>query len=206
MDAERAVCEALEVDAAAYHAAEQRFHAPDVSDTPDVTSWHASTGLQSLISVCIRLLAPDRMVETGVARGYSTAVALQAMHDLSRGQLFSVELPRLVDDPEGAVGSAVPDDLKARWQLTLGPSSAVLPRVLREASPVDIFLHDSDHTYASQIYEYRTAWPHIRRGGLLLSDDVFNSALIDFAREVSVQPRLIGEISNRGAIGMLVKP
>jgi len=206
MDAERAVCEALGVDASAYAAAKAHFRAPDAEAGPEGSSWDASNGLQSLLNVCIRLLAPDRMVETGVARGYSTAVALMTMHDLARGQLFSVELPRVLGDGQAAVGSVVPDALKSRWTLKLGPSRTTLPLILREASPIDIFLHDSDHTYASQTFEYRTAWPHIRSGGLLLSDDVANPALMDFAREVGVQPRLIGEVAHGAAIGMLVKP
>ncbi|MDQ6805687.1 MAG: hypothetical protein M3065_12130, partial [Actinomycetota bacterium] len=107
MDEQRAVCEGLGVDTSTYMAAKARFRAPDADAALDLASWDASNGLQSLLSVCVRLLTPDRMVETGVARGYSTAVTLMAMHDVSRGQLLSVELPRLVSDGQTNVGSVV---------------------------------------------------------------------------------------------------
>lgn len=37
----------------------------------------------------------------------------------------------------------------------------------------DIFLHDSDHSYENQIFEYKWAWEHLPPGGLLVSDDIY---------------------------------
>lgn len=37
---------------------------------------------------------------------------------------------------------------------------------------IDLFLHDSLHTYEQMMFEYRVAWPYIRVKGVLLSDDV----------------------------------
>jgi hypothetical protein len=76
---------------------------------------------------------------------------------------------------------------------------------VRELSAVDIFLHDADHTYRSQIEEYRTVWPALREGGLLISDDVWNTALVDFAAEVGERPLLIKRWDDHDAVGLLRK-
>jgi len=146
------------------------------------------------------------MVETGVARGFTTAVALRAMEDNGHGHLYSVDLPALQFRSDDVVGHAVPEALTHRWTLRVGPSRSVLPTLVREVSPIDIFLHDADHTYPSQLEEYETAWPQLRSGGVLLSDDVCNVAFIDFARSVGVRPILIATASEPNAVGAITKP
>ena len=41
--------------------------------------------------------------------------------------------------------------------------------------PVDLFLHDSDHSRENQLREFRLMWPALREGGLLIADDVAES-------------------------------
>lgn len=169
-------------------------------------AWDARAGLQSLVGITVRLLRPRVMLETGVARGFTTAVALAAMQDNQLGHLYSVDLPALEYDGREGIGDAVPDELKPRWTLEIGPSRLILPELAARIAPLDVFLHDSDHTYPSQMAEYSAAWPHLRSGGVLLSDDVHNEALLDFAAEVSAEPYLIGHVELNNAIGLLVKP
>jgi hypothetical protein len=135
------------------------------------------------------------------------AVAQSGMDNLGHGALYSIDLPALEYEGRAEIGEAVPERLRRRWTLKLGPSRILLPVLAARIAPIDIFLHDADHTYASQIEEYRAVWPHLRRGGLLLSDDVDNSAFVDFAAEVGAKPYLIREPGNsRSAIGILAKP
>jgi hypothetical protein len=54
--------------------------------------------------------------------------------------------------------------------------------------------------------EYRAIWPALRKGGLVLADDVWNPALMDFAREVGAEPRLIQREGGADAVGLLRKP
>ena len=62
----------------------------------------------------------------------------------------------------------------------------MLPAVLQDVGMIDIFIHDSLHTYDHMLFEYRTAWPHLRPGGILLSDDTdWNRAFPTFAAEVN---------------------
>ena len=80
-------------------------------------------------------------------------------------------------------GWVIPDSLRHRHRLELGDSRELLPEILQSLQSVDIFLHDSLHTFDHMSFEYSTAWPHLRDGGLLLSDDIlWNSAFHGFCR------------------------
>ena len=99
------------------------------------------------------------MVETGVADGTTSAYILCALEDNGRGHLYSIDLPseRL---PRGeASGWIVDDELRHRWTLRIGPSSELLPPLLKELQAIEGFLHDSLHTYENMMFEYRAAWP-----------------------------------------------
>jgi hypothetical protein len=151
----------------------------------------------------MRAIRPERVVETGVAAGFSTAYLLQGLADNGAGRMISIDLPTV--EPTGRVdrdgvrdrssvpdaertGFVVPDDLRARWELRLGDARELLPRAFVEHPSVDVFFHDSDHSYDHMLWEYRTAWPHLRPGGWLLSDDVTrNAAFPDFCREVGAR-------------------
>ena len=51
---------------------------------------------------------------------------------------------------------------------------------------VDLFVHDSDHSYGHMLWEYSTAWPRLSGGGVLYSDDIeWNSAFRDFSQSVN---------------------
>jgi len=146
--------------------------------------------------VIMRVLRPEVVVETGVAAGISSAFILQALEDNNKGKLYSIDLPNynLPDDltfiPAGTQpGFAIPEGLKKRWQLRLGTSRDLLPGLLAEIGRVDIFLHDSDHTYENMLFEFVTAWDHLPQGGLLLSHDIaFNNAFRDFSRKIKRKP------------------
>lgn len=70
-------------------------------------------------------------------------------------------------------GWVIPDYLRERHCLVLGDSKELLPDLFKEHRKIDIFLHDSLHTFEHQWFEYSTAWPHLYDGGVLLSDDIF---------------------------------
>lgn len=141
-----------------------------------------------IIHVCTRVLKPAIMVETGVASGSSTYYILQAMKSNGRGTLYSIDLPNVGKGaliPEGKeVGWLVPARLKCGWILILGRSQNELPPLVKKLKSIDVFLHNSEHTYKNMMLEYETVWPHLREGGLLLSDDVHkNRAFCDFIRK-----------------------
>jgi hypothetical protein len=163
----------------------------------------ANYGPRNLILyLFVRRFRPSHIVETGVEYGFSSAHLLQGLADNGVGDLVSIDLP--TTDPKGHLsdgrwdgahvkaveltGAAIPDALRSRWELMLGDSRELLPKVL-ERHRIDIFLHDSDHAAAAMTLEYRTAWDRLAEGGLLLSDDInLNRAFDEFASEHARTP------------------
>jgi len=77
----------------------------------------------------------------------------------------------------------------------LGESFKVLPKLLAKIGTVDVFLHDSRHTYRTMMKEFTIIWPYLRKGGLLLSHDVIaNDAILDFCGNVQRTLIVIGGI------------
>ncbi len=137
----------------------------------------------------LRSVRPKVVVETGVANGFSTAFSLLALQSNGTGHLHSIDLPREVGreydsgtfyegegragiPPGSEPGWLIPQALKERWTLILGRSQDELPPLLERLGAVDIFMHDSEHSFDCMWFEFNAAWPALRPGGLLLSDDV----------------------------------
>lgn len=153
--------------------------------------------------VTTRVLKPRYIVETGVGIGISGLFYLEALQmNGNGGQLHSIDLPRQsYKVPEGIhhdvlpeqlePGWIIPKNMKENWRLHLGDSKVELPRLLSELGTIDIFTHDSEHTYDFMMFEFETAWQHLRNGGVLLSDDVnWNNSFEDFAKRVGATPVL----------------
>ena len=150
----------------------------------------------------VRLMQPDLVVETGVCEGFSSRFLLLAMERNGRGFLHSIDLPngdfelgpgmgRQTNILSGGrqTGWQVPTSLRASWKLHLGDAKELLPKLLQTLGTVDIFIHDSLHSYDHMLFEYVTAWPHLREGGILLSDDRdWNRAFPEFALRVHCSP------------------
>lgn len=167
----------------------------------------ADTNLTELQYVVTRALRPRTVVETGVWRGLSSWTLLAALDANGTGRLVSVDFPPLDPAQRVDVGHLVPDRLRARWTLEIGPSRQVLPRVLDACGPLDVFVHDSDHTYFSMMREFRTGWGALAAGGVLLSDDIeANHAFVKFARRVGQPPLIAAKRQRAGYLGLLRKP
>ena len=141
-------------------------------EDPYVPRWAADSLMARLCYLACRLIEPQTVVETGVAYGVSSAFILTALRENGRGTLYSVDLPPLRRRYERFWGIAVQKDLEDRWSLHRGTSARILPRLLRGAAPVDLFVHDSLHTNRNMRREFDAVWPPLREGGLLLADDV----------------------------------
>jgi len=153
--------------------------------------------------VIVRLLKPAVIVETGGTPGNSSAFVLQALKENDHGELHTVDLPPQGDFvgyeghggwlheqmPAGQhSGWIIPHSLRSRHHQHLGDAKVELPRLLEELGEIDVFIHDSDHSYEHMQWEFATAWPHVRAGGLILSDDVpTNSAWDEFTAAHNLQ-------------------
>jgi len=90
------------------------------------------------------------------------------------------------------MGAAIPKDLRDRWELKIGTSKELLVKNLKNLSSIDIFLHDSLHTYKNMSYEFEKSWPYIKKGGFLLSDDITsNNAFNDFCKSIKKEPTIM---------------
>jgi len=155
-------------------------------------SWGIGESLGKVLYAVYRRKKPDVIVETGVASGESSSYILCALEKNDRGELYSIDLPWWDEEQSGWL---IPDYLKHRWHLTLGRSSKKLTPLLKELGGIDIFLHDSDHSYENMLWEYQTAWAYLKDRGLLLSHNIdANSAFGDFCRSVKAEGYLLGNM------------
>lgn len=157
-------------------------------------------------AICRALLA-DVVLETGVAFGVTTALVLQALAANGGGKLVSVDLPPLGPDADRYVGYLVPEELRGRWDLRRGITKRLLPKLLPRLGKIDVFIHDSLHTYRNMRFELETVWPFLRPGGVLVADDVGgNMAFDEFTSRVSpASCVVVGEENKNSVFGVLVK-
>jgi len=137
-----------------------------------------------LLYLLVRFSRPEVVVETGVASGFSSSFILKALDRNAKGILHSIDLHCRagVMVPLGKeLGWVVPNEIRYRWNLNLGESTKVLPKLLGELGSIDMFFHDSRHMYKTMMSEYEIVWPYLKNEGLLLSDDATsNDAFLDF--------------------------
>jgi predicted O-methyltransferase YrrM len=151
-----------------------------------------------------RLRRPDHVVEVGVSSGVSSAHFLAALARNRRGRLHSIDLPTFqrghrlargespVAIPPGRKsGWTVPDRLRSRWDLRIGPSQRLLPPLARELPSIDVFLHDDLHTPRHLSFELRTVRPRLTPGAVVLADNTVwtGDAFPRFARVAGVRVR-----------------
>jgi predicted O-methyltransferase YrrM len=124
-----------------------------------------------ILYALVRLLSPGVVLETGVHDGLSAAIILRAMDRNQHGRLVSVDLPSMdLPTTEPTPGWLVPLSLREHWSLHLGDARILLPRLVRELAPIDLFFHDSDHSQSHQEFEFRTVRPFLAATALIISD------------------------------------
>jgi hypothetical protein len=119
-------------------------------------------------------------VETGVARGVTSRVILEALARNGKGRLSSIDLPALDTAVHAEIGAAVPDGLRSCWTYVSGTSRRRLPPLLAELGGIDLFVHDSSHTTRNLRFELERAWRAIGRGAVIADDIERNRAFGDF--------------------------
>jgi predicted O-methyltransferase YrrM len=129
--------------------------------------WNAEFELFSLLYVLVKSKKPQLLVETGVANGVSTSAIMSALdEDNSSGSLNSFDV--LPETKEAYLG-------KGKWNFHLLDKKRThkqLSAAVRNSPLVDIWLHDSNHGYRWQKFEYLLALSRLKEGGILISDDI----------------------------------
>ncbi len=140
----------------------------------------------------VRHRRPAKVLETGVARGVTSRVLLEAMALNGTGHLWSVDLPHpFRPELHKETAAAVPTACQDRWTYVRGSSRHRLPSLVSSLQRIDMFVHDSLHTGRNMRFELRTVWPAMHTGDLALVDDVDNQSFGDFVREVGGPPSVV---------------
>lgn len=139
----------------------------------------------------VRARKPKVVVETGVHDGLGSAVLLRALQrnaeEGSDGTLVSFDI-------HDQVGWLIPDFVRSRHQLEIGPAPDVFEQALR-GRPVDLFIHDSDHRYEHETAEFEAIGPRAAAHAVLLSDNAHaGTAFRDFCERRGLTFRFFREI------------
>lgn len=125
---------------------------------------------------------PSVVLETGVARGVTSRIVLEALNRNGHGHLWSIDLP--LKNLRGQTGAAVPASHRKRWSYIEGSSRRRLPSLLRSLNRIDLFIHDSLHTARNTRFEMERAISVMRQGGVMIVDDIStHQGFVEFARD-----------------------
>jgi len=153
--------------------------------------WGIGTTLGIVLYALCRKAKPDIVVETGVASGVSSSYFLCSLKKNKSGVLYSIDFTW----HEGESGWIIPKNLRDRWQLIMGKSSNELPPLLDRLRTIDVFFHDSEHTYRNMLFEYQIGWTYLRPKGLLLSHNIdVSDAFHDFRNNVKLEGYELGNM------------
>ena len=139
-----------------------------------------------------RWLRPAVIVESGGYIGMSSAFILKALADekLTTAKLYSIEWSQ--DCEQGAL---IPEELRSASAGFVPMPGKVEDFLKRGELPsfIDMFLHDSSHSYRHMLWEFRQFWPRLRDGGLLVSHDVqMNAAFPEFVAKTYAHDKKTG--------------
>lgn len=113
-----------------------------------------------------------RVVETGVAYGWSSLAALAALEQTG-GHLVSVDMPYPKAGNDCFVGIVVPERMRDRWTLIRKPDRNGLKQAIAHfGGTIDLCHFDSDKSYGGRMYAYPLLWRALRPGGIFISDDI----------------------------------
>jgi predicted O-methyltransferase YrrM len=158
-----------------------------------------------LLYNCAEYLKAERVVETGVAYGWSSLALLLSLDRRASSRLISTDLPYPERNNAPYVGCVVPPSLRDRWIILRQADRESLPRALEALPTLDLCHYDSDKSYHGRMWAYSRLWDALRPGGLFISDDVCdNVGFRDFAAIVHCEPMIVE--CNGKYVGLLHKP
>ncbi len=151
---------------------------------------------------------PEHAIETGVARGVTSRMVLEAFERNGFGHLWSIDIPPLIETGlQAETALAVPAGLRRRWRYLAGSSRRRLPGLVSILGTVDLFVHDSMHTTRNVGFELAQVWPALRDGGVVVVDDVErNSAFAAFGGATRDWRAVAGKADDdRAIVGVALK-
>jgi predicted O-methyltransferase YrrM len=154
-------------------------------------------GTAQLIYSLVRSQRPSTIVETGVANGVSSFIMLAALEHNGAGTLHSFDVSH-------DVGSLVARRDTSRWVLHVlnrQNAGSEFRRTIGSLPPIDLFFHDSDHSYGWQMLEFSVVSDRLASPSVFASDDIDAShAFMDFARSASMP--FVALVDQRKVLGV----
>jgi len=178
-------------------------HAQQKSDNCPVEM--GGPGDLNLLYWCAEYLNATKVIETGVAYGWSSLATLLSLKNRNASKLISTDMPYANRNNEQYVGCVVADDIKGNWEILRNADRVVLPKALKTLGTIDMCHYDSDKSYDGRMWAYQLLWDALRPGGFFISDDIGdNIAFHDFTKKIGREPTII-KFDDK-FIGVIVKP
>ncbi len=150
-------------------------------------------------------LRASRVIETGVAYGWSSLAILLFLRNRQDSKLISTDMPYPNRNNEPYVGCVVPVEIRSNWCILRYADRQALPRALKILDTIDMCYYDSDKSYDGRMWAYPILWGGLRPGGFFISDDIGdNIAFREFSKIVACDPIVIKKSGKY--IGVMIKP
>lgn len=151
-----------------------------------------------------------RVIETGVAYGWSSLAILLALEKNPDALLISSDMPYVQDKNDAYVGCVVyKGEWRRKWDLVRKSDRQAIPYAIKKLGTIDLCHYDSDKSYRGRAWAYPKLWAALRPGGLFISDDVGdNLGFRDFSAQVGIEPIVVLVKNERYAkfVGIIRKP
>lgn len=115
----------------------------------------------------VRALQPENVVETGTHLGLGSCVIAAALLRNGHGRLTTID----IDDDSGFL-------IDEPWSSVVDQRVGSSVDELAKMRDVDMFLHDSLHTYEYETEELVAVEPNLRADAIVLSDNAHDSAAL----------------------------
>lgn len=130
-------------------------------------------GDMELIYNSVRASGAIRVIETGVAYGWSSLAILAGLEERSSAKLVSVDMPYPKVGNERFVGVVVPERLRSKWVIVREPDRRGLKKAIAlMGGGVDLCHYDSDKSWWGRRYAFNLLWNALAPNGILISDDI----------------------------------
>jgi len=172
--------------------------------------WYADADrlLCRTVWCAVRHTRPAVVIETGVARGVTSRIVLEALTRNDLGHLWSIDLPFPFDSRLHAqTGVAVTDACRGRWSYLEGSSRQRLPPLVADVGHVELFIHDSLHTARNTAFEADQVASAMPSGSVMVIDDIrMHEGFAIFARRHPEFQTIVCRHDDRmGMFGIAVK-